>query len=230
MPPVTPPGYTPLPTPVPQRSDPVNFAARADAFLTALPDYQTELDAIGEAAYDNAVSAQTDASSALSSKNAAAASEAAAANSAITAAAAASAPLWVSGTNYAQYTAVQSPITLLSYKAKVALNPSTVDPADDPANWRILSDFKRSIVVTGTSVTAVAGMHYILTNVAATTVTGPASASADDEYWITVANSLDTNTISRNGLTYMGLAENVNLDLGNITTKWKYVNSTWRLV
>lgn len=33
---------TPLPTPVPSRADPANFAARADAFLGALPNFATE--------------------------------------------------------------------------------------------------------------------------------------------------------------------------------------------
>jgi hypothetical protein len=40
-------------------------------------------------------------------------------------------------------------------------------------------------VVSGTSQTAVAGAHYILTNVAATTVTLPASPASGDTVWVT---------------------------------------------
>lgn len=54
---------TPLPTP-PSTSDPANFDTRADAFLGALPDFQDETDAIAENAYDNAVLAETAATSA----------------------------------------------------------------------------------------------------------------------------------------------------------------------
>ncbi len=43
------PSITPLPTPVPQTSDPANFDARADAFLAALPNFATELNALGGA-------------------------------------------------------------------------------------------------------------------------------------------------------------------------------------
>lgn len=39
---------TPLPTPVPQTSDPTNFDARADAFLVALPTFATEANALAE--------------------------------------------------------------------------------------------------------------------------------------------------------------------------------------
>lgn len=37
---------TPLPVPVPQKTDPINFAARADLFLTALPGLATETNAM----------------------------------------------------------------------------------------------------------------------------------------------------------------------------------------
>lgn len=83
--PVTPPSYTPLPTPVPQRSDPTNFSARADAFLAALPGFQTEMDTIGEAAYANSVESTEAATSATASKNDAAASASQAAQSAASA-------------------------------------------------------------------------------------------------------------------------------------------------
>lgn len=85
-------------------------------------------------------------------------------------------------------------------------------------------------VVSGTSQTAVAGSHYVLTNVAATTVTLPASPASADTVWITVANSLATNVIARNGNTIMGLSENMTIDAAYATVALRYVNSTWRLV
>lgn len=57
---------TPLPTPVPQRSDPANFAARGDALMTALPALVTETNAAGVVTYNNAVEASSAASTATS--------------------------------------------------------------------------------------------------------------------------------------------------------------------
>lgn len=39
---------TPLPTPVPSRADPANFAVRADAFLGALPQFATEANQLAD--------------------------------------------------------------------------------------------------------------------------------------------------------------------------------------
>ena len=87
-------------------------------------------------------------------------------------------------------------------------------------------------VVTLTSQTAVAGSHYILTNVAATTVTLPASPASGDTVWITWTNSLTTNVIARNGNNIMGLAENMTLDAStNGTVQLRAVSATdWRIV
>lgn len=133
MPPVVPPPYTPLPTPVPQRSDPANFATRGDALLTALPPYQVELDAIGDAAYDNAVSAQSSAVAALASEVAADASEAAAQVAAAQAAAYAGAAMWTAPTNYATGAVVWSPTSYLTYRRKAPGGVDATDPAADVA-------------------------------------------------------------------------------------------------
>lgn len=86
-------------------------------------------------------------------------------------------------------------------------------------------------VVAGTSQAAVAGAHYILTNVAATTVTLPATPTSGDTVWVTWTNSLATNIISRNGQTIMGLAEDMTLDAStNGTVQLRFVNSSWRLI
>lgn len=131
--PVTPPGYTPLPTPVPQRGDPVNFAPRGDLFLAALPDYQAELDAIGEAAYDNAVSAQESAVSALADATAAEASALAAQYAQQQAAQYAGAAQWSAPTNYPTGTTAWSPTSGLTYRRKAPGGVDATDPAADVA-------------------------------------------------------------------------------------------------
>ena len=86
-------------------------------------------------------------------------------------------------------------------------------------------------VVTATSQAAVAGMHYVLTNVAATTVTLPASPTSGDTVWITWTNTLYTNVIARNGQAIMGIAEDMTLELvANGSVQLRFVNSSWRLV
>ena len=86
-------------------------------------------------------------------------------------------------------------------------------------------------VVAGTTQTAVAGSHYILTNVSATTVTLPATPASGDTVWITWTNGLATNVIARNGQTIMGLSEDMTLDAStNGTVQLRFVNSSWRLI
>ena len=87
------------------------------------------------------------------------------------------------------------------------------------------------VVVSGTTQTAVAGPHYILTNVAATTVTLPASPASGDTVWVTWTNTLTTNVIARNGQTIMGVAEDMTLDAStNGTVQLRFVNSSWRIL
>lgn len=83
------PQISPLPNPPSRSQSPETFSADADAFLGALPDFQTEandqadyLDALAIAVDIDAAAADADAASALSSKNAALASQTAAAVSA----------------------------------------------------------------------------------------------------------------------------------------------------
>lgn len=60
-------------------------------------------------------------------------------------------------------------------------------------------------IVSGTSVTAVAGNHYVLTNVATTTVTMPTTGlSGDTVIWITPRNDLYTNVVDFGSLTVRG--------------------------
>lgn len=87
------------------------------------------------------------------------------------------------------------------------------------------------VTVSGTSQTAVAGSHYILTG-ALTTVTLP-SAVAGDTVWITWTNGLTTNVVARTGgNTIMGLAESMTLDASqNGTVQLRAVSaSDWRIL
>ena len=67
-------------------------------------------------------------------------------------------------------------------------------------------------VVTGTTQTAVANNHYVLTNAAATTVTLPAGPNLGDVVWVTVANGLTTNVIARNSQVINGIAQDMTID------------------
>ena len=87
------------------------------------------------------------------------------------------------------------------------------------------------VPVTGITQTAVAGSHYILINVAATTVTLSATPATGDTVWVTWTNGLTTNVIVRNGNTIMGIAEDMTLDAStNGTVQLRYVSSSWRLI
>ena len=61
---------TPLPTP-PSRSDPTNFSARGDAFLSALPTFATEANVMAADVDASAISAAADAAIAEAAKIAA---------------------------------------------------------------------------------------------------------------------------------------------------------------
>ena len=114
---------TALPNP-PTRSDPVNFNSRADAFLSALPTFATEANALQADVNAKQTDAAASAAAALASENAANAA------SNVTA--------WVSGTTYAIGNVRYSPITFLSYRRKTA-GAGTTDPSADSTNWQLIN-------------------------------------------------------------------------------------------
>lgn len=87
-------------------------------------------------------------------------------------------------------------------------------------------------VVTGTTQAATAGNHYVLANVAATTLTLPATPSAGDIVWVTVGNGLITNVVERNGNNIQSLAQDLTLDAPYAAVQMRYINSTigWTFV
>ena len=89
-------------------------------------------------------------------------------------------------------------------------------------------------IVTTTTQTAVAGNHYVLTNVAATTITMPATVTVGDLIYITSGNGLSTNVVAYSGsYKIMGLLENLTINTTAYTTmQFRYLNATigWALI
>jgi hypothetical protein len=147
-----------LPTP-PSSTDPVNFDARADAFLAALPTTVTQMNAqnvennsINVTAAASAATAATQVTlatnqvtAATSQATAAAGHAATALTHATTSAINAGATLWVSGTTYAIGDARYSPITGQTYRRQTA-GAGTTDPSADTTNWKpILLDVQTNL-------------------------------------------------------------------------------------
>ena len=105
---------TALPTP-PTRQDPTNFNDRADAFLAALPGFQSEANALSTEVNTRADNVQASDLAVLAATN-------------IT--------KWVSGTTYAQGAVVWSPINGLGYRRITASGSGTTDPSSDSTNYR----------------------------------------------------------------------------------------------
>lgn len=117
---MTAPTITALPTP-PSRQDPETFADRSDAFLGALPTFQSELNTLGD--YVETTAAEVDADAATAS---------AAAASAV---AAAGATAWVSGASYNAGAVVYSLIDFQTYRAKTTHSGVATDPSAYATNW-----------------------------------------------------------------------------------------------
>lgn len=81
-------------------------------------------------------------------------------------------------------------------------------------------------IVTGTTQAAVTANQYVLTNVAATTVTLPASPAAGATVYVTVANGLTTNVVARNGSNIQSLAEDMTLNAAYAAVQLRYADAT----
>jgi hypothetical protein len=81
-------------------------------------------------------------------------------------------------------------------------------------------------LVSGTTQTAVANNHYVLTNASATTVTLPASPSAGDVVWITVGNGRTDNVVARNSSNINSIAENMTIDNAYAGIQLRYADAT----
>lgn len=217
----TPPTIAPPPE-NPSSDDIDHFDPEADAFLAWIVLFYSYLVALATNVFNNATEAfnnagisQTAASNAQASASIALSSSGAA--------------VWVSGTTYAKAAAARSPLNQRIYIRLIA-GAGTTDPSADGTNWQGVNNDLTVAEVIGTTQAAVSGTHYTLTNVAATTVTLPASPQSGDQVWITVANALITNSIARNGKTIMGLSEDFLIDSPYETVKLRYVNTSWRII
>lgn len=130
---------TPLP-PAPQRTDnPSVFVTKADALVAALPGFVSEANILQTDVTDKQTTASTAATTATTQAGIATTQATLAANSAQAAVAAAGAVLWVSGTNYPQYTAAYSPTDAHTYRKKVVGGTLTADPATNTSDWQRIS-------------------------------------------------------------------------------------------
>lgn len=137
----TPPNVDALPA-TPSTSAPATFSSLMDAFLAALPNFRSQLIALGTNCFNNAVDAAVSAVSALNSANTATAQASAAGvyaanaqTAANNASIAAGAPLWVSNTYYAVNSPATSPDNGLPYRRIIA-GAGTTYPSQDATNWR----------------------------------------------------------------------------------------------
>ena len=116
----------------PSRQDPANFATEADAFLGALPTFQSQVNAAGTYIDGVGTAADADATAAAASATSAAASATAASQVA---------SVWVSGATYTIGAVKFSPITYSSFRAKTNHSGVTTDPSVDTTNWVNISGF-----------------------------------------------------------------------------------------
>jgi hypothetical protein len=77
-----------------------------------------------------------------------------------------------------------------------------------------------------TTISAVAGNHYVLTAASLTTVTLPASPTISDTIYVTVANGLTTNVVARNGKPIQGIAEDMTLDTQYASAQLRFTDDT----
>lgn len=145
-----------LPTP-PSRQDPANFATEADAFLGALPTFQSQVNAAGT--YIDGIGAAVDADATAAAASAASAAASASAASQV-------ASVWVSGGTYTIGNVRFSPITYSTYRAKTNHSGVTTDPSLDTTNWVNISGFS---ALTDFGVTSSAAELNILDGVTAST-------------------------------------------------------------
>lgn len=167
--------YTPitnLPTP-PSRQEPSTFSVRADAFLGALPDFGTEVNAAGD--FIDGVGAQVTADAATAS---------AAAASAV---AAAGATEWVSGASYDAGDVVYSPVDFQTYRAKTTHSGVTTDPSADATNW---------VKISVSNIENNALLNVVQTFTANQTVTAEFLATSYNETFVAVTSTTNATAVN----------------------------------
>lgn len=89
-----------------------------------------------------------------------------------------------------------------------------------------------TVIETNSSFTASINTRYILANSNPTTMTLPSAPTLGDTVYVVVANDLTTNIVARNGANIMGQAEDLTLNVSDISIGLVYANTTlgWRVV
>ena len=200
--PTAPTPITPLGTP-PSSSDSANFDARADALLGQLPTTATEINAVAENAYDNAVEAAASAATALTRQTAAEAARDAANASAAAAAASAGASVWASG-SYTTGTRAWSPSNQRLYARRSPGGASPTDPASDKTNWAPVPIDLPNETISGTSGTLRPNVRHVATN-AATCAFALDPMADGDVIEIDFQNGRMTNTFDIGSMTIKGI-------------------------
>jgi hypothetical protein len=93
----------------------------------------------------------------------------------------------------------------------------------DYANWNTVSS--------GGSTTLTVGNRYFVTS-AAQTVTLPATPAVGDLVVIGVPSAVVNTVVGRNGQPIMSLAQDMTIDIGNVSVTLEYVDATfgWRII
>lgn len=112
----------------PDPDSPETFDDLADDLVRKLPPLQESIDLFGEQA--NALAADVNDKALAAANSASAAEQAALTAGAVT---------WTPGT-YALNTARVSPGNQLTYRKRTATSATTIDPKDDPTNWKNISN------------------------------------------------------------------------------------------
>jgi hypothetical protein len=81
-------------------------------------------------------------------------------------------------------------------------------------------------VTSSTSISALAGNHYVFTAPSLTTLTLPASPTVGDVVWVTTANGLITNVIARNGKNINEIAEDMTIDSAYAGIQFRFTGDT----
>lgn len=252
------PPITTLPSP-PSRQDPTNFADEADAFLGALPTFQSEAnalaaymeDTIASDAQTSATNAATSATAAATSATNAATSETNAANSATAAANSAgsiASGAWSSGASYSVGDVVYSPITYLSYRAKTTHSGETTDPSSDTTNWEQLGGISGLTasaaelnILDGATVTTAEVNYLDITTLGTTEASKAVTADANgvvtfdngisEEYTAVTSTSNATTVNLQDGTNFSHtLTENTTFTFSNPAASGKTSSFTLKLV
>lgn len=206
-----------------------------DFFATDLPLFVSEANALETAVDADATSASNSASAASSSASAANGYATAASGYADTASAAASvataastATVWVSGTTYALYDAVISPIDYQSYRRKIA-GAGTTDPSADPTNWEPISSnitTSSATTLTNKTLSGVILDDGYTEEIFAVTGTTPALSPTNGsiQTWTLTASSTPTAGTWANGQSITLMVD----DGTDYTITWTSLSVTWK--